>query len=186
MTILLNLKSKKSTHAKNNQIRTPKGTLLVPGIQNKRQNKNDDEEEKKMNKSELIEKTIFAAKNNYGLPSHGIIYKVLTGFMAKLNSPYYVKDGQIMTEKQDEADHRAYREKYIDKDSLIEFRYECYAHCRDADNEYWCIDPCVLALKCEPFAKIDGTTRWENKLNLKEILEQEKYILIEDELETNP
>ncbi|HEX5328853.1 hypothetical protein [Sulfuricurvum sp.] len=134
-----------------------------------------------MDKNDLIEKTIIAAKNNHGLQSHGIIYEVLTGFRASLNNPYYIKDRQIMMGNYEDADHRAYREKYIEKGSFIEFRYEYDAHCRDEDNDYWRIDPCILALKCEPFAKINDEIRFENKLNLKDILEQKLYLRFEEE-----
>ena len=125
-----------------------------------------------------IEYLKYAAVNNYGLKSHGFIYRVLTGFTARLTDTVYIKDGMVMTTSFDESGFRAYKEKYIKAGSLIEFRYECDAHCRDTDNDYWMIDPSILALKCTPFAKIEESVRANNKLNLKEILEHKKYKLL--------
>ncbi len=126
-----------------------------------------------------IEYLQYAAKNNYGLKSHGFIYHVDCGFTAKLTDTVYIKDKEVLTSSFDEADYRAYKEKYIKKGSIIEFRYECNAHCRDIDNDYWEIDPSILALKCTPYAKINQDVKWNNKLNLKEILENKEYIKLE-------
>lgn len=118
---------------------------------------------------------IECAKNNYGLRSHGFLYKVINGFTAVLANNIYIKDNKVMFENYEDKDFICYKTKYIKKDSIIEFRYECNAHCRDVDGDYWVIDKSILALCCEPFAKIDHKTRSENKLNLKEILSNELY-----------
>ena len=132
-----------------------------------------------MNKKIHNDYIIECAKNNYGLRSHGFLYKVTNGFTANINSEVWIKDNKIMTEKFEEKDFIAYKTKYIKKDTIIEFRYEYDAHCRDIDNDYWRIDKSILALCCEPFAKIKESVRSINKLNLKEILEQKLYIEME-------
>jgi hypothetical protein len=133
-----------------------------------------------MNKKDHMDYIIECAKNNYGLRSHGFLYKVTNGFSAMLVRGIYIKDNKVMSESFKEKDYIAYRTKYIKKGSIIEFRYECNAHCRDIDNDYWVIDKSILALCCEPYAKIEKNTRWENKLNLKEILEKKLYIEMEN------
>lgn len=132
-----------------------------------------------MNKKIHMDYVIECAKNNYGLRSHGFLYKVTNGFTAMLHNTIYIKDNMIMSGKFDRADYRAYETKYIKKDSIIEFRFECDAHCRDTDNDYWVIDKSVLALCCEPFAKIEENISWENNSKLKEILENKTYQLME-------
>jgi hypothetical protein len=133
--------------------------------------------EKFMGKIEDITKEEFIEqiKRDYSLYSHGVIYKVNTGFRAELTKTLYIKNNEVMTEKYEEADFRVHPTKYIEKGSFIEFRYENDAHCRDEDNDYFRIDPSILAIKCEPFAQIDEKTRFENNLKLKEILEQKLY-----------
>lgn len=132
-------------------------------------------DEDNMIKEKHIEYLKHAAQNDYGLKSNSFIYEVKCGFRSELSGAIYIKDNQIMTENFKYADKRTYETKYINKGALIEFRYEYDAHCRDIDNDYFRIDPCILALKCVPFAKIKKQTRWENRLNLKEILEQKLY-----------
>jgi len=123
-----------------------------------------------------------AASNGYGLCSHGFIYKVLEGFIARLNHTFYIKNGIVITTDLDQADFKTYKEKFIKAGSLIEFRYEYAAHCRDIDDDYWMIDPAILALKCTPYAQINKDTKFEGKLNLKEILELKKYIKLAEVL----
>jgi len=137
---------------------------------------NDIENMSKKTHSEYVE---LCAKNNYGLISHGFIYKVTNGFTANLTRGIYIKDNEIMKEKYEEKDFVAYPTKYIKEGSLIEFRYEYDAHCRDVDNDYWRIDKSILALCCEPFAKIKEEVRFNNKHNLKEILDDKLYIEME-------
>ena len=115
------------------------------------------------------------AKNNYGLRSHGFLYKVINGFTALLTNNIYIKDNKVMFENYEYKDFICYKTKYIKKDSIIEFRYECDAHCRDVDGDYCVIDKSILALCCEPFAKIDHNTRNDTKLGLKEFLSNELY-----------
>lgn len=119
---------------------------------------------------------IRCAKNNYGLRSHGFLYRVTNGFIANLTNRFYIKDNEIMKDNFSDNDFIAYKTKYIKKDSIIEFRYEYDAHCRDIDDDYWRIDKSILALCCEPFAKINEDVRSQNKLNLKEILDKKLYI----------
>ena len=134
-----------------------------------------------MNKKIHMDYVLECARNSYGLRSHGFLYRVTNGFTANLLNGLYIKDGEIMKENFNENDYIAYKTKYIQKNSIIEFRYECNAHCRDIGTDYWVIDVSVLALCCEPFAKIQTATRSQNKLNLKEILENELYEkIIED------
>lgn len=128
-----------------------------------------------MNKKIHNDYIIHCSKNGYGLRSHGFLYKVTNGFTAIDHNNIYIKDNKVMIEKYDEADFRAYKTKYIKEGSIIEFRFSYDAHCRDIDNDYFVIDKSILALCCEPFAKIDENIRWENKLKLKEILEQKLY-----------
>ena len=59
---------------------------------------------------------------------------------------------------------------------FLEFRFENDAHLRTIENDYICIDPSILYMKCIPFAKIYKNIRGENKLNLKEILKQKLYV----------
>lgn len=128
-----------------------------------------------MNKKIHMDYVIECAKNNYGLRSHGFLYKVTNGFTAIIHRAIYIKDNKIMTERYNEVEYKVYKTKYIKKDSIIEFRFECDAHCRDLDNEYFVIDKSILALCCEPFAKINENIRYGNNHNLKDILEQELY-----------
>lgn len=109
----------------------------------------------------------------------GYIFKVKSGFTAEIHRAYFVKDNIILNEKIDSWDKKLYENKYIKKDEFIEFRFEYDAHCRDIENNYWRIDQSILALKCEPFARIKEDVRFGNKHNLKEIIDNKLY----DELE---
>ena len=131
-----------------------------------------------MNKSIHMDWVLECAKNNYGLRSHGFIYRVTNGFTAVLKNGFWIKDNEVMKENFEDKDFIAYPTKFIKEGSLIEFRYEYDAHCRDIDDDYWRIDKSILALCCEPFAKIDENTFRENKLKLKEILDKKLYIKI--------
>jgi len=133
---------------------------------------NKDNMNKKIHQDYIIE----CAKHNYGLRSHGFLYKVTNGFVANLTNGFYIKDNELMKDNFSEKDFVTYKTKYIKKGSVIEFRYEYDAHCRDTDNDYWRIDKSILALCCEPFAKINEDIRLQNKLNLKEILDEKLYI----------
>tara|TARA_R110001632_G_scaffold2415_1_gene10809 strand:+ start:1169 stop:1597 length:429 start_codon:yes stop_codon:yes gene_type:complete len=123
---------------------------------------------------------INCAKNDYGLISCGFIYRVTNGFVAIQKNSIYIKDGIVMRDNFANKDYEAYKEKYIKKDSFIEFRYENDAHCRDEEDDYWRIDKSILALCCEPVAKINEYTRRENKLSLQKILKYKLYIKINE------
>ena len=130
-------------------------------------------------KKELTDTLIDYIKNGYSINFSGYIFRVKSGFTAELHKTYYIKDNQIINSNFNDADLRAYPNKYIKKGSFIEFRFEFDAHCRDIENDYWRIDQSILALKCEPYARIKEDIRFGNKHNLKEIIENKLY----DELE---
>ncbi|NOQ31810.1 MAG: hypothetical protein GQ570_11870 [Helicobacteraceae bacterium] len=132
-------------------------------------------EKDNMNTLKHIEYVREASKNGWGLQSHSFIYEVLSGFSAKSHTTIYLKDGIVLKEKLDTADKRVFEETYIKKGSFIEFRFECNFHFRDENDDYYEIDPSIVAVKCIPFAKINEDVRWNNKLNLNEILDKELY-----------
>ena len=109
-----------------------------------------------------LDKLKAAALSGHGLSAHGIIFKVNIGFYGMIRGS-------------GSGDNPKYRDKYIKKGALIEFRYEHSAHCRDVDNDYWMIDPVVLAFKCTPFGRIKENVNFGNKNNLQEILDQRLY-----------
>jgi hypothetical protein len=127
---------------------------------------------KKKHQDYIIE----CAKNNYGLISHGFLYKVTNGFTARISQGVYIKDNKVIDTNLNEKDYVVYKTKYIKKGSIIEFRHGCDAHCRDIDDDYWVIDKSILALCCEPYAKINYRIFNDNNLSLKQILEQKKLI----------
>ena len=131
-----------------------------------------------MNKIKHMEYLRKASLNNWGLKSHSFIYKVISGFRAISNNITYIKDGKVITDQLDKAEYKRSEIIYIEKGSFIEFRYEYDAHCRDIENRYWCIDASILAIKCEPFARILSVVRAQNKMNLKEILDTKSYELV--------
>lgn len=121
------------------------------------------------------------AQRGYSLGIHGVIFEVIQGFTAELHGGVYIKDGVVMTRDYDKADRTLHDTKYINKGELIEFRFEYDAHMRDVDNDYFRIDPSILIVKCIPKYKIEEGTRWNNKLELKEILDGKHYKEIEYE-----
>ena len=133
------------------------------------------------NKKELINTLIdYISNKGIGINFSGYIFKVKSGFSAELHRQIYLKDGVVLDENFNTADETVHRTKHIEKNSLIEFRFEYDAHCRDIDNDYWRIDQSILALRCEPFAKIHNSVRSSHKKdNLKFILDNKLY----DELE---
>ena len=136
-------------------------------------------DEENMNAKKHMDYLSYAAKNEYGLVSHGFIYKVMKGFYATSTSGKYIKDNIVMTENLERADYVAFEKKYIYPGDLIEFRYEYDFHFRTINNKYFVVDPCVIALKCEVFAKINESVRFENKLTLSEIIENGLFSEVE-------
>ena len=132
-------------------------------------------QEDNMNTLKHLEYIREASKNGWGLQSHGFIYEVMSGFSAKSHTTIYLKDGIVMTEKFGDSDCKVYEESYIKKGSFIEFRFECNFHFRDEEDDYYEIDPSIVAVKCVPFAKIDEVVKWNNVLKLSEILKQKLY-----------
>lgn len=110
-----------------------------------------------------LDKLKNSAINGHGLSCHGVVFRVISGFYAMKNKG-----------------NNQYEGKYINKGSLVEFRYPHSAHCRDVDDDYWMIDPVILAFKCKPFGKIKESVSFENKLNLKEIIEYQHIDIFEE------
>lgn len=131
-------------------------------------------------KKELTDTLVdYIANKDCSINFAGYIFKAKSGFTAQLNRNIYLKDDEILKEGLDNATKIVYENKYIKKGELLEFRYEYDAHCRDMEDDYWRIDQSILALKCEPFAKIREDIRFGNKHNLKKIIENKLY----DEME---
>ena len=117
-----------------------------------------------MNTLKHIEYIREASAKGWGLRSHDFIYEVLQGFSAKSTNTIYIKDNEVLNQKFDTADFRAYKIEYIKKGAFIEFRYECNFNFRDEKNNYYEVDPSIIAVKCIPFAKILQEVKWNNEL----------------------
>ena len=110
-----------------------------------------------------LDKLKNAAIKGYGLSSHGVVFRVISGF-------YAMQD----------AGKDIYKRKYIKEGELIEFRFAHSAHCRDIEDDYWMIDTVVLAFKCKPFGRIREDIRFANNLKLKDIIEHQHIDIFEE------
>ena len=98
----------------------------------------------------------------------GDLFKVLHGFSAE--------SSRGISDPSDPKNKHIYKTtKFIEKDSIIEFRYAYDAHCRDTDDDYWRIDPSILMIKCKRYGTVHDKVRFENKLELTDILIGEHY-----------
>jgi len=127
-------------------------------------------------KKELTDTLIdYIVNKNCTINFSGYIFKTRSGFTAEIHETYYIKDNELLNSNFEDADFRTHPSKYIKKNEFIEFRFEYDAHCRDIENEYWRIDQSILAMKCEPFARIKEDVRFGNKHSLKDIIENKLY-----------
>lgn len=128
-----------------------------------------------INKEAHIKYIIEAVANGWSLKSNGFIYKVKRGFFGEKEKGFYIKEDKVLHSNLSSADTLTHESIYLKEGDFIEFRYEYDAFCRTKNGVFFKIDPSILALKCEPFAKIYEKTRFENKLSLQEILQKKLY-----------